>query len=84
LTASPSVGGGTFTTNGGTDVYLAKFAGPTGAHDWSIAFGGPEDDGVGAIAIDNSGDVVAAGSFRGLTDFGTGSVTSASSRWTFR
>lgn len=66
-------GGGPLVSAGGADVFVAKFS-AEGLHIWSRSF--PETDG-GAVAIDNSGDVLLTGSFIGTIDFGGGPIASA-------
>jgi hypothetical protein len=55
-------GGGSITSAGGFDVYLAKYD-PTGAHIWSRSYGGPFFDSPDGIVVDGAGDILLAGSF---------------------
>ena len=66
-------GGGSLTSAGGSDIFVAKLdAG--GSHMWSKRFGA----GAGvSVATDGLGDVVIAGEFGGTVDFGGGPLTSA-------
>lgn len=68
--------GGALASAGLADVFVAKFA-PGGAHLWSRRFGGNLSDSGRRIAIDRDGNVVVAGIFRGVVDFGGGPLTSA-------
>lgn len=56
------------------DIFLAKYD-PTGAYLWAISIGGTESDFGLALAVDNSGNVILTGTFRGTVDFDPGSGT---------
>ncbi len=71
-----NLGGATFTTNGGNDIYLAKLD-PMGVHQWSAQFGSNGDDEVGGIASNATGDVAIVGSHMSTINFGPGAVTTA-------
>lgn len=57
-------GGGTLTSAGSNDVFVAKFSAASGAYGWQKRFGGAGIDDAHAVAIDTDGDVAIAGSFR--------------------
>lgn len=72
-----SFGGATFATSkGGSDAFVALLD-----TSWnrlaSVAYGGPTDDSITAVAFDPTGNVVAAGYMTGTVDFG-GGVTMSS------
>jgi hypothetical protein len=69
-------GGGLHTSGGGSDIIVAKYAGPDGAHLWSRRFGGMGNDLGISVAVDLSGNVLVAGQFNGMVDFGGGPLTS--------
>jgi hypothetical protein len=69
-------GGGTLTSGGAKDVFLAKLT-PEGAHIWSKGFGDADYQEAQAVATDASGDALVAGYFAGAIDFGGGTLTSA-------
>jgi hypothetical protein len=69
-------GGGPLTSNGGTDIFIAKLR-ADGKHLWSKSFGDASAQGATSIAVDSSGDVLLAGGFNGVVDFGGGPLTSA-------
>ncbi|MGD1047129.1 MAG: hypothetical protein ABR899_00075 [Candidatus Krumholzibacteriaceae bacterium] len=71
-------GGGALTSAGNTDIFVAKL-GSNGAHVWSKRFGDGSVQGGEAVAVDISGNVVLAGFFEGVVDFGGGALTSAGS-----
>lgn len=73
---SVDFGGGTLTSAGASDVFVAKFS-STGGHVWSRRFGGVNDDIAEGVSFDGAGDVVVAGYFSGSADFGSGVLTSA-------
>jgi hypothetical protein len=50
--------------------FVAKLAGPTGAHVWSSAIDAMQSAGVGALATDTAGNVTVAGTLDGFVDFG--------------
>ena len=62
-TGSMDFGGGLRANAGGTDAFLVKYAGATGAHVWSKMVGGSGDEQASAIAFDSSGNAILAGSF---------------------
>ncbi|MGH7894986.1 MAG: PKD domain-containing protein, partial [Candidatus Binatia bacterium] len=66
---SVDCGGVTLTSAGGADWFLAKYT-PAGALLWARSFGGTTDDFVESVAVDASGNVVAAGRFSGTASFG--------------
>lgn len=70
-------GGGALTSAGLFDIFVAKYAGTDGAHQWSKRFGSTSNDAGYGITVDATGDVVATGYFMGSVDFGGGSLTSA-------
>ncbi len=71
-------GGGTLTTAGLDDGFIAKFN-STGVHQWSKKFGNTASDQALSLAIDPSGNVLLTGVFRGLVDFGGISLESQGS-----
>lgn len=75
-------GGGTLTSAGLEDAYLAKL-GANGNHIWSKSFGDSDVQVVAGVAVDGSGNVIATGSFKGTVSFGGGALTSAGSRDVF-
>ena len=76
-------GGGPLTSAGGAmgtaDLYVVKFD-PSGSHMWSQRFGDDQVQELFAAALDNSGNIVIVGSFRGTLDFGGGVLTTAGGR----
>jgi len=74
---SVDFGGGPLTSLGGSDVFVAKYAGGTGAHVWSRSAGGASEDYAYGVAADANGDAVITGRFKGTVDFGNGPLTAA-------
>jgi len=69
-------GGGTLTSAGQRDAFLAKF-GPAGNHLWSQHYGDGQEQFIRGLAVDpNTGDVVVAGYAEGTFSVGGGSLTS--------
>jgi len=66
-----NLGGGTLTSAGGRDIYLAKL-GPTLHHVWSKRFGDAGYQVAYATSIDPAGNILLTGAAAGTTDFGTG------------
>ncbi len=58
------------------DIFVAKYSGTNGAHQWAKRFGGSSDDVVNKIAVDVNGDVVMTGYFQKTVDFGGGPLSS--------
>jgi hypothetical protein len=77
INGSADFGGGTLTSAGLGDGYIAKF-GPTGAHLWSKRFGDSLDQFATGIKADAAGNVVVTGYFSGTVDLGGGPLTSLS------
>ena len=73
---SAEFGGGTLTSAGDVDIFLAKFDG-NGTHQWSRSFGGASYETGWSVAIDAVGNVFLTGDFTGTVDFGGGALTSA-------
>jgi hypothetical protein len=59
------------------DVFVAKLD-PAGNHIWSKRFGGTEDDLGYSLALVAPQEIVVAGNFGGLVDFGGGMLASQS------
>lgn len=70
-------GAGALSSDGGTDICLAKFS-DAGIHIWSKRFGDISGGQEGyAVTTDASGNVYLTGYFQGSADFGGGVLTSA-------
>jgi hypothetical protein len=69
-------GGGSLTSAGGDDLFIAKYD-PTGALLWSKRFGGADDQQVFAVAIDAADAIVVTGRFKGTLTFGGPSLVAA-------
>ncbi len=69
-------GGTTLTAVGSDDVYLAKLN-PDGTHAWSKRFGDMSAQNAYGLATGPNNEVVVAGAFIGVLDFGGGSLTAA-------
>jgi hypothetical protein len=69
-------GGGTLTSAGGFDIFLAAFD-EAGVHLWDKALGSGDDQLGLRVAVDAQGDVILTGSMKGSTDFGGGTHTSS-------
>lgn len=66
------LGGGTLTSAGSRDVFVAKFS-PTGTHIWSKRYGGAGNDFASSVAATAAGEVAVAGAFDSSSiDFGGG------------
>jgi hypothetical protein len=77
--SSIDLGGGTLTSQGAKDVFVAKFSG-SGVHLWSKRYGGGGNDYASSVAVTAAGDVVVAGGFDSATiDFGGGAKTNLGS-----
>jgi hypothetical protein len=68
------LGGASHFGNGSVDVFIAKY-GPDGARLWSKGAGVEWDDYGNGVALDDSGEVVATGSFYKGIDLGGGLMT---------
>ena len=64
----------TVAAQGGTDVFVAKFA-ADGTYLWGKAFGGSGQDTAGAIVTDPNGNLIVVGSFSGDFVMGSFSIT---------
>ncbi|MBI4701054.1 MAG: hypothetical protein HY744_07840 [Deltaproteobacteria bacterium] len=64
-------GGGVLATQGGYDVFLAKFS-PGGKHIWSKSFGADDYQYAYRTVVDEAGKIYLAGEFLNEIDFGTG------------
>ena len=74
---SIDLGGGALSSQGATDVFVAKLDGSSGAHLWSFAFGNALAQETFGLTVRSDGNVVVSGSFEGVVDFGGGALTSA-------
>ena len=59
--------------SGGNDIFLTKYS-ATGKPQWVVKQGGTDADAASAVAIDNSGNLIMTGSFRGSGTFGIGNT----------
>jgi hypothetical protein len=66
-------GGGTVSSTGGSDIFLAKYS-PQGTYVWSKKFGGTGADAGYGVATAGNGDVVMTGQIQGTVDLGGGGV----------
>lgn len=83
LASSINFGGGARTTLGMLDGFVARFD-AADAHQWSVRFGGANDDAVHDLAMDTTGNVYITGYFGGaLTIAGCATVNSTGGRDTF-
>jgi hypothetical protein len=74
--ASIDFGGGPLTSEGGTDIFIAKLdAG--GDHLWSKRFGGPKGHLANSVAVGAGDEIVLAGAFTNALDLGGGTLESA-------
>lgn len=69
------IGNATFTSNGGSDFYVAKLDGVTGAVIWAKSFGGAQGDDVFGVAIDGQNNVYIAGRIDTAANLGAGTIT---------
>ncbi|MFT3766651.1 MAG: SBBP repeat-containing protein [Minicystis sp.] len=69
-------GGGTLTSAGMTDVFVAKFD-SGGAFLWAKRFGDNQAQNGRGVAVDDAGNVHVIGTFASKIDFGGGALTSA-------
>ena len=71
LRESINLGGGTLTSAGKEDLLLAQFS-PTGAYQWSRAFGGSSIDFIRQVKVDSAKNVIVTGFVSTPTDLGGG------------
>lgn len=76
LSGSADFGGGTLTSAGGTDIFVASFD-AQGAFRWARRFGDAAAQTGVDVALDAAGNVYVTGDFAGAVDFGGGVLTSA-------
>jgi hypothetical protein len=74
--SSFSLGGSTFTSAGGDDIFVAKYSGASGSHLWSASGGGSGSDQGKAVAVDGSGNVVVTGEFCGTATIAGSTLSS--------
>lgn len=68
-------GGGTLNSAGQSDIFVATYD-SSGAYIWAVRVGGTGVDVGQAIAINSSGEVVMAGTFKGTVVYGCTSISS--------
>lgn len=73
---SVNFGGGNLVSEGGEDIFVAKYS-SAGTHLWSKRFGSSSDDNGLGVAVDGSGNVLLTGRFRGTANFGGDNLVSA-------
>src|SRR5437867_626894 len=71
---SVDFGGDLVTYEGGRDLFVAKYAGSTGAHVWSRRAGYVNFDEAFGVAVDSHGDVLVTGYFEQLANLGGGAL----------
>ena len=79
FSGSANFGGGSLTSAGSTDIFVAAFTG-AGAHAWSKRFGDAREQRALGIDIDSDGAAYVTGDIQGTADFGGGVLTSAGGR----
>lgn len=70
FTGTANFNGTSVSSNGGTDIFIAKYT-PSGGLVWVKKIGGSANDAGNAIKVDNSGRVFLTGGFRNTTLFGS-------------
>lgn len=68
-------GGGVRTASGGSDIFVARYDGTTGAHVWDRTFGGRLGDTVASLAVGFGGVLAVGGRCTDDIDFGTGQLS---------
>ncbi len=76
MAGSADFGGGTITSGGSNDIFVARFT-SAGVHVWSKRFGDASSQIGNGIGFDPAGNVFVTGTFQGTVDFGGGGLTSA-------
>ncbi|UQA55125.1 hypothetical protein [Polyangium aurulentum] len=71
---SVDFGGGTLTSEGPSDAYVAKY-GPNGAFLWAKQFGDAAEQKARAVAIDDKGNILVGGQAAGAIDLGGGPLS---------
>jgi hypothetical protein len=71
-------GQGSVLAKGGLDVYVAKFAGATGALLHAKTYGDSQDQHATAVGVDTTGDAYVGGWYQGVLDFGDGPLSAVS------
>ncbi len=74
---SISFGGGSLSSAGQDDAFLAKLLGTSGGHVWSKRFGSTIGDSGAGVAVDANRNVAVSGYFGGTVDFGGGPVSAS-------
>lgn len=75
---SVNFGGVTLTSSGGSDAFIAKYNGATGAHLWSRKGGGTGLDSAKGVGVDAAGSVVVTGDFNNSNaNFGGSNLVSS-------
>jgi hypothetical protein len=69
-------GGGVLTSVGGNDIFIVKLD-TYGNHIWSQRFGDANNQYAYSAAVEGVGNVIVAGEFQGIVDFGGGGLISA-------
>ncbi len=69
-------GGASLTSQGGIDVFFAKFD-PSGNHLWSKAISGASSQGLGTLTVDPADNVVIVGYAQGTVNFGGLNIASS-------
>jgi len=72
--ATVDFGGGTLTSAGSADAFVAKFD-PAGAYQWAKQYGDSSEQDISKVATDANGNIVVTGDFSGTINFGTGVLT---------
>lgn len=68
-------GGGTLTSTGGRDIFVARFDGNNGNHQNSVRFGGSGNDVGRSVGVDDKRNVYVTGAFRDTVTFGSTTLT---------
>jgi hypothetical protein len=74
FSSNPSFSGTKLTSQGGADLFLAKYSSP-GHLEWVVSAGSTQDDRMGRIDIDSANNVYVAGGFIGTMTFASTNKT---------
>jgi len=72
----PSTAAAVLSSLGGEDVFVARYS-PVGALTWAIQLGGPADDAVHGLVLDQLGNLMIGGAFLGTADLDPGAGITA-------
>jgi hypothetical protein len=77
-TSTVNLGGPLVNNNGGTDIFLAKYANADGANQWALGYGSTGNESMNSLTVDALSNIIVGGQISGSNlNLGGGTITTS-------